>query len=67
MREGLLAGGIGIGVAVAFINPFLGTLEILQGFLGAVSVIANTVPGVLMPMINNELVGLLRAPSPSLE
>ena len=62
MREGLLSGGIAIGVAVAFINPFLGeSLALTAGFLGAVSVISNTVPGVLMPVINSELVGFPRA------
>ena len=60
LREGLLSAGIAIGVAVAFINPFLGEeLALTAGFLGAVGVISNTVPGVLMPVINNELVGFL--------
>lgn len=57
MREGLLSMGIVIGVLASFINPFLGeaSMFLASAFVGAGSLIANTVPGAIMPMINNEL------------
>ena len=60
LREGLLSMGIVMGVIISFLNPYLGNdgFLFLTGVLGAEGLIANTVPGTLMPIINNELVSL---------
>ena len=53
--------GIVMGVIIAFLNPYLGNegFLFLTRVLGAESLIANTVPGTLMPVINKELVSSL--------